>query len=159
MSRRLRIETGASPFRVSLAGYDAAGATFDQVLFDANQAPLKLWYRGYTDIDTVPNYSAPGVIDITYFTTKYAHSRPSTPSGTFPIFALMWRTDYADALHYISPSYSFHRKYAAGVTNESIGLGVGGVMGTDGLYVFNTKSTFQQVLSNRAYFAIFENYL
>lgn len=159
MSRRLRIETGASPFRVSMTGYDAAGATFDQVLFDANQAPLRLYSRGYTDVETVPNYSSPGVIDITYFKTKFASARPSTPLGTFPLFALMWRTDNASALHFISPSYHFARKYAAGVTNVSTGVGIGGVMGTDGLYVFNVTSSFNQVLSNRAYFAIFRNYL
>jgi hypothetical protein len=48
MARRVIIDsTAASPLRVSVAGVDAAGAEFNDLLFDGNQSPLRLWGTGW----------------------------------------------------------------------------------------------------------------
>lgn len=48
MTRRVIIDsTAASPFRVSVAGVDAASAEFNDLIFDGNQSPLRLLATGY----------------------------------------------------------------------------------------------------------------
>lgn len=48
MADRLRIDsTASSPFRMSAAGVDVNSASFNTLIFDANQPPLKFWRTGW----------------------------------------------------------------------------------------------------------------
>ena len=86
MSRRFRIQAGStSPFRVSMTGVDALGAAFDQVLFDANQAPLRVWGQGYWLATIIENAWSNNI------TGSEAIARPVTPEGTYPLFLVMFR--------------------------------------------------------------------
>lgn len=71
MVERLRLDsTAASPMRVSAGGADVNGAEFNSLIFDANQAPMRLWATGWfilngiTDTEFVGgkniNVGAPG---------------------------------------------------------------------------------------------------
>jgi hypothetical protein len=120
MTRRVIIDgNSASPFRVSVAGVDAASAEFNDLIFDGNQSPLRLWATGYM-----------AIIGITYnnflagqnLSTDHTGSF-STTSGTFPVFMTMWRNT-GDALNRIfTPSFQ-------PANNASVlGGGGGGVCG------------------------------
>ena len=51
MTRRVIYQGGSgSPFRVSASGVDAALAEFNDLIFDANQPPLRLWGTGATQV-------------------------------------------------------------------------------------------------------------
>lgn len=48
MVKRVIIDsTAASPLRVSVSGVDADSAEFNDLIFDGNQSPLRLWGVGY----------------------------------------------------------------------------------------------------------------
>ena len=84
--KRVIIASGvASPFRVSVAGVDASNAEFNDLIFDGNQQPMRLYATGYETVPTIANGD----------TANIAHavlaSGPSTPAGTNPLFMVMWR--------------------------------------------------------------------
>lgn len=156
MSRRLRIQAGSSPFRVSRSGVDATGADFEQVLFDANQAPLRLWSRGYT---TMPKIENGNIAPAQYV---WASSRPATPAGTDPLFLIMWRCQklsgdpagpHTDgSIQHVTPGYHNLGTIDAG--------GGGGVMGKSALYAINfCRQSAGYYYQNYINFAIFRNYL
>lgn len=168
MSRRLKIQTGSSPLRISLGTVDASGALFDQVLFDANQAPLRLFTRGFADIPVIQKAAGGSVIDVTVFNYVYASARPPTPAGTHPLFMSMWMcpkdivadVTYFGPRHYVSPGYRFKSWASAGLGSSESGSGGGAVMGTDGLYALNfCWSQGGNTGVNRIFYAIFRNYL
>lgn len=73
MSRRVSIGVNgsASPFVVSVDGYDAYSATnFTQILFDANQRPLRLYEIGYLGWVTSPSVGVG--VNTLKGTTKYS---------------------------------------------------------------------------------------
>lgn len=86
MARRVIIQGDAtSPFRVSVAGVDAASAQFNNLIFDGNQPPLRLWSTGWV--------SAPTISFSDTNAASFANGPfvPVTPSGTTPIFFCMVR--------------------------------------------------------------------
>lgn len=83
-TRRVLITPGASsPLRVSVVGVDASGAQFDDLLFDANQPPMRLYANGWGRV----SYTAPGDGNILQWARLAL--LPSTPAGTFPLFMTM----------------------------------------------------------------------
>lgn len=93
--------TAASPFRVSVAGVDAASAEFNNLIFDGNQSPLRLWATGFMTIVGITYNNFLGGQNLS---TATAGSFP-TPSGTFPVFMTMWRNT-GDANNRVwSPSF------------------------------------------------------
>jgi len=90
MVKRVTIDcAGAiSPFRVSAAGVDVDSAEFNNLIFDGNQSPLRLWGTGYGAVAGIS-------YDDWFFGKNIVSSiiiaGPSTPSGTTPVFMTMWR--------------------------------------------------------------------
>jgi hypothetical protein len=83
-TRRVLISpTASSPLRVSAGGVDASGAQFDDLIFDANQPPLRKYATGWA---TVP-YTPVGDSNILQWSRLVV--LPSTPAGTFPLFMTM----------------------------------------------------------------------
>jgi len=82
-TRRVLIDPEASsPLRVSASGVDASGASFESLLFDANQAPLRVYLNGWMSVPFVPN----GAGDL-----ALSASGPSYPDdGRHPLFLVMW---------------------------------------------------------------------
>ena len=79
---------GSSPFRVSVAGVDAAGAQFNDLIFDGNQPPLRLFLNGYIAVDAISQSDSAGGVTLRI---AYGPSGPVVPSGTNALFLTMWR--------------------------------------------------------------------
>lgn len=83
MTNRIKIASGsASPFRVSASGVDVNGATFDGLIFDGNQMPLRIHSYGYVSAAVDPVGGIKG--------TPGPYG-PPTASGTYPLFTIVWR--------------------------------------------------------------------
>lgn len=157
MARRLRLQSGSAPLRVSVAGVDVAGASFDQIIFDANQTPLRLWQNNYASFGTSEHMptSAVGQAII-----KYGAGRPSTPSGTNPLFMVMWRCQKQagsndGTIQHVTAGYN---GLTALPSNQQGGAGA--IMGSDGLYVMDfcrrDAGYYYPLYVN---YAIFRNYV
>lgn len=103
MARRVIIDsTAASPLRISVAGVDAAGAEFNNLIFDANQSPLRLWATGWGSIAGMTWNERLAGKNVNESTLA---SGFTTPSGTTPIFMTCWRLSN-DALNRLfTPSF------------------------------------------------------
>ena len=83
-TRRVLISpTSSSPLQVAVSGVDAAGASFDSLIFDANQPPMRLALSGW---GRVP-YTAYGDNNILQWSRLAV--LPSMPAGTTPLFMVM----------------------------------------------------------------------
>ena len=87
MARRVIIQgnSSGSPFRVSVAGVDASGAQFNNLIFDGNQPPLQLWSTGFLSASVL------GFSDSQAANFTNGPHVPVTPSGTTPIFLVCVR--------------------------------------------------------------------
>jgi hypothetical protein len=86
MVARVKISSGASsPFRVSVSGADVNSADFDQLVFDGNQMPFRIWKNGYMNANLIPAGTT-GLAIATQGLLTYA-----CPTGQFPMFNVMWR--------------------------------------------------------------------
>jgi hypothetical protein len=84
---RVKIQGGASsPFRVSVATVDVATADFDQLIFDGNQQPFRIWSTNYIAADLIP-YGTAGLA----MPTKSTLQTYACPAGQFPMFNIMYR--------------------------------------------------------------------
>jgi hypothetical protein len=160
-TRRVLISPGASsPLRVSVAGVDASGAQFDDLLFDANQPPMRLYVNGW---GRVP-YTAPGDGNILQWVRLAL--LPSTPSGTFPLFMTM---NYQPNLTTPGSEGAYFPNYSPYGTTPSFATsqGGGGAVG-DGWFTgisFNKQNTLPSGAANPNFpdqthiaYAIFRNY-
>lgn len=87
MVQRVKIAPGASsPFRVSVAGADVNSADFDELIFDGNQMPFRIWANNYIQANLIP-YGTSGLA----MATKSTLQTYSCPAGQFPMFNIMWR--------------------------------------------------------------------
>lgn len=92
MVKRVTIDcSGASlsPFRVSVAGVDVDSAEFNDLIFDGNQSPLRLWGTGWGSVSGI-SYDDWAVGGKNVVSAIIA-AGPTTPSGTTPVFMTMWR--------------------------------------------------------------------
>lgn len=91
MVKRVIIKSGAgSPLRISVPGVDAAGAEFNNLIFDGNQPPLRLHVKGYVSISTIDFTNTQNLRPVTS-----SDVLPTVPSGTTPIFVVTWRQPLA----------------------------------------------------------------
>jgi hypothetical protein len=89
VTNRIKItSSSATPFRISAPGVDVNGATFDGLLFDGNQKPLRVFTTGYI-LAPMMNHTIPGFVSDTPGPTTY-----STPSGTYPLFTIAWKWNF-----------------------------------------------------------------
>jgi hypothetical protein len=88
-TRRVIIDCNAnSPLRVSAAGVDASGAdVFTSLLFDANQAPIRIALNGWMRVPVIDSQANP----IQTINHALGPSYPAVPPGTWPLFLVMWR--------------------------------------------------------------------
>ena len=121
MARRRRVrfdgsgQTG-SPLRISVVGADALTAQFNDLIFDGNQPPLRLWGTGFTS-----------VVGITFnerqFGKTVSEGAPipvvAVPPGLTPVFITHWRKDDGLGRLY-TPS-------SQGTNNGLLGGGGGGI--------------------------------
>jgi hypothetical protein len=118
---------GASPFIVTVVGVNAdSGAQFDNLIFDANQAPLKIYINGYMTISPISQSDSSGGI-----TVKLAGgpSSPAVPPGTHALFLMCWRqpnTDSGNTRYGGGNGVVLTPQFAS--SNSSSGQGAGGTM-------------------------------
>jgi hypothetical protein len=117
--RRVRFDgsgqTG-SPLRISVAGADALTAQFNDLIFDGNQPPLRLWGAGFT---TVPGITWNEHLGGKNLSEGTAIPVVAVPAGLTPVFMTHWRKD--DGLgRLFTPSFQ-------GSNNGLIGGGGGGI--------------------------------
>src|SRR5215475_2824666 len=121
MTRRRRVrfdgsgQTG-SPLRISVVGADALTAQFNDLIFDGNQPPLRLWGAGFSSVVGITFNERLGGKNV-------SEGAPipvvAVPAGLTPVFMTLWRKD--DGLgHMYTPS-------SQGSNNGLIGGGGGGV--------------------------------
>jgi hypothetical protein len=117
--RRVRFDgsgqTG-SPLRISVAGADALTAQFNNLIFDGNQPPLRLWGTGFTSVVGITFNERLGGKNV-------SEGSPipvvAVPAGLTPVFMTHWRKD--DGLgRLFTPSFQ-------GSNNGLIGGGGGGI--------------------------------
>lgn len=90
MKERVVIQGGGvSPLRISVVGVDASSAQFNNLIFDGNQPPLRLWGVGY--VTSAPLASGSGAT----VTSGSPATVITTPSGAFPLFLTMVRQPLA----------------------------------------------------------------
>lgn len=75
----------ASPLKVSVAGIDADLAEFNNLIFDANQPPYRLWGTGYQSLIGISYNDYIGGQNTREGTPVLV---AASPSGTVPIFLL-----------------------------------------------------------------------
>lgn len=86
MARRVIFQSSAaSPLRISVAGSDAASAQFNQLIFDGNQPPLRLWSTGWIAVVPLAFANTAQVL------FQDGPTLPVTPAGTVPIFFTVTR--------------------------------------------------------------------
>lgn len=159
--KRVIIQSNAtSPFRVSVIGVDASGAQFNNLIFDGNQPPLRLWATGY--VQPLPlGFSNPD-------TATFADSAPiiATPSGKTPIYFLSTRQPLGP--NTLNPGGVGNGNCSAFITYNSYGEGglisIGAGSGGSNLFTgmnFNRDSLIGNQFSNIpavVNFAIMKNY-
>lgn len=90
-TRRLVIDANSgSPMRVSVGGVDAQGAQFDNLIFDANQPPLRVFMNGWVSVDWYPYPFAWTSRFMPYASWYWGYPLPPSPPGTSPLFLTMW---------------------------------------------------------------------
>lgn len=78
-----------SPLRVSVAGVDAALAEFNDLIFDGNQSPLRLWGTGF---GTTSGFSFNDAhLGGQNMSEAVIAGGFVTPAGTTALFMTMWR--------------------------------------------------------------------
>lgn len=75
----------ASPLRISIVGADASSAQFNQLIFDGNQPPLRLWSSGWISVVPLAFANTASVL------FQDGPTLPAAPSGTAPIFLTVTR--------------------------------------------------------------------
>lgn len=142
MAERLRIGPGAhSPLLVSVAGVNASGADYTQLVFNGNTPPLRVWQTGYVAYSRDPSPSLP---------LPFAFPGPggfATAGGTFPLFTVATSRLSGGATSTATPS----RTIGAGGTG-------GGLMTPDGQFVGLDFGAPSVASSGYINFLIYRNY-
>jgi len=124
MARRVIFDSnGTSPFRVSVAGVDAATAQFNALIFDGNQPPLRLWGTGFV---TAEGMSWNEHLNGQNLREASPVSVVVTPAGTSPVFMVAWRRNDGLGRVYTPSSQGSNNGIAGGgggiCSNAFVGL-------------------------------------
>lgn len=107
MVKRVVIQGGGSaPIRVSAAGVSVDGAQFNDLIFDGNQPPLRLYATGYTLVP--PIYRGANSVQTIQHVVDYAAPIPQVPDGTTPLFIVATRQRMSEGNTYgylMTPTY------------------------------------------------------
>lgn len=157
MARRVIIQgnSSGSPFRVSVAGVDAAGAQFNNLIFDGNQPPLQLWSTGAVSVPVL-GFSDPHSANF----SDGPHV-PVTPSGTTPIFLTVVRQPVTSG---VVNSGGLDGSYLPGFRTYNF-FGMGGAIVDDDGNMFVGFSSNRDIIAGGAFsgsgvvnYAIMQNY-
>ncbi|WP_458760556.1 hypothetical protein ACSVBT_07115 [Afipia sp. TerB] len=137
---------GASPLRISAAGVDASGAEFSDLLFDANQSPLRVLQTGAVAV-TGPQFGniAPAIIAPVALSKTF-------PSGKYPLFCCnTMEASYAGGS---LPGW------LASPWRQTPGAGSGGAVSENRFFGvnFNKQTVPNNVPLVTVYYMIFRNY-
>jgi hypothetical protein len=119
MTRRVRFDgsgQSGSPLRISVADVDVLTAQFNDLIFDGNQPPLRLWGTGFTSVVGITFNERLNGKNISEGT---AIPVVAVPAGLTPVFMVHWRKDDGQG-HVYTPS-------SQGSNNGLIGGGGGGI--------------------------------
>lgn len=160
--------TGGSPLRVSVAGVDASLAEFDNLLFDANQQPLRLAQNTYMQVALIPDANNPGQ---NIAETTGPPVAVTYPAGTTPLFLVAVRQPYQTNVsggYVFTPGTVRTPGYYVGGLGPSGDHGGGGAI-CSGYFIGVTCSYHNQTGPNEqnidrhvptlVNFAIFKNYM
>lgn len=148
-----------STLRVAVAGAGFPPASdFNNVIFDGNQAPLRLWNKGYIQVPPIPPLG-PGGLAYPVLAIEGSRNYPDSPNP--PLFLLSGRSMSGGVLStpwHIVPTAPFQR---------GASQGFGGVITYQNRYFYginftdpnnNTDSGYPPVVYNQAInFAILKN--
>lgn len=127
-TERVILQGGSgSPLRISVAGVDASGAQFNNLLFDGNQPPLRLWSTGSVLVPPIDQLN----IATAFFTD--GPTVPVSPSGTVPIFFVCVRQPVTGAPN---PGAVGNSNTPPFRTYNAYGMG-GGIFNVGGSNVFS----------------------
>lgn len=127
MAKRVIFQSDAtSPLRISIAGSDAASAQFNQLIFDGNQPPLRLWSTGWIAIVPLAFANTAQVL------FQDGPTLPVAPAGTVPIFFTITRQQ---ELVGVGGGITAPVNEPANRTYDAAGMG-GAVFNVGGLNVF-----------------------
>jgi hypothetical protein len=157
-TRRVLFNSGsASPFRVAVGGVDAAGASWETLIFDANQPPLRVYLNSWMQV----GFGSTG----DFIRWAYGPAYPTPPAGENPMFSVMWYQPSnlgPGAVRGRSP-YGTGPCFTNDNTNGQGGggaVGVGSFMGITFVHEFtNTAGTFTYPAPTRIGFVLFRNTL
>nr|DAH82767.1 MAG TPA: hypothetical protein [Caudoviricetes sp.] len=154
MTQRLVIKAGGgSPLRFAAAGVDAGAAAFSDLLFDANQAPLRVMQQGAADIRIL----SPNEFTVPWLGSNDIPLAVPPPAGKYNMFEVL-RETVAGFPDGVARGCTKTPSQAAG---NAFGSGFGG-MSRD--TVFNCISWAHDATGNngavvnRVYYLIFRNY-
>lgn len=107
--------SGGSPLRISAAGVDVNGAEFSDLLFDANQQPLRMMQKGVVEMPIIAQGNiAPAVF------YRVLLNKP-TPPGRFALFCCVFNgVNVAIENRLVSPGWAG----AGGAVSETSFFGV-----------------------------------
>lgn len=127
-TQRVRLQSGSgSPLRISVVGVDVNSAQFNNLLFDGNQPPLRLWSTGYVLVAPIDQLNTASA----FFTD--GPTVPASPSGTIPIFFVCVRQPATTAPN---PGAVGNSNSPPFRTYNSYGMG-GGIFNVSGSNVFS----------------------
>lgn len=122
-----RVTIQGAVMRVSVAGVDASLAQFNNLIFDGNQPPLRLWGTGFVTIPVIDALNNAGA-----FFTDSTLALPTVPAGTVPIFLTSVRQPNTGAPN---PGGVGNQNTPSFRTLNAFGLG-GAIFNVSGVNVF-----------------------
>lgn len=91
--------------RISVSGVDASLAEFNNLIFDANQAPLRLAQTGFQLVAGISFNDRAGGQNAKEGTPIPVYA---TPAGTSSVFMMAWRSQGDTSNRYWMPFYNDH---------------------------------------------------
>lgn len=124
-----RVTIEGAVMRVSVAGVDVSSAQFNNLIFDGNQPPLRLWMSGWVGVPVLANGSGSTLV------TTQGPSL-SVAGGVSPIFFTCVRQPIQSGVvnpgavgNNNSPSFRTQNNYGCGGTITDVGGGVSNFYG------------------------------
>lgn len=137
---------GTSPLRISASGVDVDGAEFADLLFDANQSPLRLLQSGMVAVPAIQydNLAPARIVPVALANTF--------PSGKAPLFCCVIRETYAGFGSALAGQICTPRRLSGG--------GAGGAVSNNRFFGINFNKNVPSgvITPTYSHYMIFRNY-